>query len=236
MRLLPFIVIVFFLVPLPLYAAGVPKTCDEGFYESLKAKAWLEGQREMTVNENILYKPDSILQYSCYNASLKKNDDINKSAKNELFKKPQEKFLENNFSHTTLGSTADPIDPNADSYANCNIMNTIWAQAKCGDFQEDSAATGFTDFSEYANSGDRRTLISQCEAPEPITWDAALAAAYLPDNVDTNDEIYKIMDPESCGSTPVIPTGIFIFRKGTQNEEKVCAAPGCYYDGGTCTD
>jgi len=40
--------------------------CDPGYYDSLEARAWLEAQREITQNQNLIYKPDSVLEYTCF--------------------------------------------------------------------------------------------------------------------------------------------------------------------------
>ncbi|MGH1455226.1 MAG: hypothetical protein ACRBDI_00430 [Alphaproteobacteria bacterium] len=40
--------------------------CDSLYYESLSARAWLEAQREITQNQNIILKPDSVFQYTCF--------------------------------------------------------------------------------------------------------------------------------------------------------------------------
>lgn len=40
--------------------------CDDQYYESLKARAWLEAQREITQNQNLIFKPDSVLEYTCF--------------------------------------------------------------------------------------------------------------------------------------------------------------------------
>ncbi len=40
--------------------------CDSLYYESLSARAWLEAQREITQNQNIILKPDSVFEYTCF--------------------------------------------------------------------------------------------------------------------------------------------------------------------------
>lgn len=43
-----------------------PSPCDPDYYESLQSRAWLEAQREITQNQNFIRKPDSVLQYTCF--------------------------------------------------------------------------------------------------------------------------------------------------------------------------
>lgn len=45
--------------------------CDPDYYESLESRAWLEAQREITQNQNLIFKPDSVLEYTCFDNHLK---------------------------------------------------------------------------------------------------------------------------------------------------------------------
>lgn len=40
--------------------------CDPRYWDSLKAKAWLEAEREIIQNQNLIFKPDSVLEYVCF--------------------------------------------------------------------------------------------------------------------------------------------------------------------------
>ncbi len=44
------------------------KTCDPEFWEVLKDRAWQEGQREITQNNNLIARPDSVLQMTCFDS------------------------------------------------------------------------------------------------------------------------------------------------------------------------
>lgn len=52
----------------PPVPAATP--CDPQYSQSLSARAWLEAQRELTQNQNLIYKPDSVLEYTCFNRYL----------------------------------------------------------------------------------------------------------------------------------------------------------------------
>ncbi len=58
-----------------------PSACDPDYYETLEARAWLEAQREITQNQNLITKPDSVLQYTCFDKHL---GALNKAAQ-EMF-------------------------------------------------------------------------------------------------------------------------------------------------------
>ena len=49
-----------------------PQPCDPIFYEQMRSKAWLETQREITQNQNLIFKSDSVFDYSCFDQFAKK--------------------------------------------------------------------------------------------------------------------------------------------------------------------
>lgn len=53
-------------------AAEAVTPCDPEVMQAMKARAWLEAQREITQNQNLIYKPDSVLEYSCFRGFLDK--------------------------------------------------------------------------------------------------------------------------------------------------------------------
>lgn len=50
----------------PAAPAIADSPCDVDYYKSLESRAWLEAQREITQNQNLIYKPDSVLEYTCF--------------------------------------------------------------------------------------------------------------------------------------------------------------------------
>lgn len=67
----------------PSYAASTPvtsdfsllpfddrNTCDPEFWDVLKDRAWMEAQREITQNANIIPRPDSVLSVSCFHSYM----------------------------------------------------------------------------------------------------------------------------------------------------------------------
>ena len=47
-----------------------PQACDPGYWQSMKERAWLEAEREIMQNQNLIFKPDSVLEYSCFDKFL----------------------------------------------------------------------------------------------------------------------------------------------------------------------
>ncbi|MBI4032030.1 MAG: hypothetical protein HY370_10175 [Proteobacteria bacterium] len=60
---LPFVL---FLSAGPAKAQTADTACDPEYMDSLEAKAWLEAQREIAQNQNLILKPDSVFDYTCF--------------------------------------------------------------------------------------------------------------------------------------------------------------------------
>jgi len=69
--------------------------CDPTYYESLSARAWLEAQREITQNQNLILKPDSVFEYTCFDRLVR-----------ELADHADEMFSETGRYGNPLGSTS----------------------------------------------------------------------------------------------------------------------------------
>lgn len=48
------------------YAQDATSPCDPEYMDALEARAWLEAQREIMQNKNFIFKPDSVLEYTCF--------------------------------------------------------------------------------------------------------------------------------------------------------------------------
>ncbi|MGH1404873.1 MAG: hypothetical protein ACRBDL_11595 [Alphaproteobacteria bacterium] len=152
--------------------------CDSLYYESLSARAWLEAQREITQNQNLILKPDSVFEYTCFDLMvheladhaenmLSETDNYNSGlgdnsmdqALDALVLNALEDYITNNFAdyHLLGGHTAGiPFDHNpstiggsTQSYT-CNIMANVWNAAKCINFISNPTTDGFYTFDEYA--------------------------------------------------------------------------------------
>ncbi len=55
------------ILPLTVKAQDIaPQPCDTGFWNQMKSKAWMEAEREIMQNQNLIFKPDSVLEYTCF--------------------------------------------------------------------------------------------------------------------------------------------------------------------------
>lgn len=265
--------------------AIAPSPCDAEYYKSLNARAWLEAQREITQNQNLIYKPDSVLEYTCFNRQLnvlalqatsmfsettRWGSDVLGSdqsrhmddALEDLVEAAVVSYIDANFEDFNLlgarfNSSANsgyapanldhafPASVTGGGYA-CDIMNQVWAAAKCGDFIANNNEDGFFTFAQYQASPDKRFLPQRCTAIG-ARWDLEMRAStgintpWIEDTFATRIElfIHNLPGAPGCQHLAPVPTGLQVFSKEFETyEEMVCFAPGCYYQppsGGTGT-
>ncbi len=179
-------------------------SCDPEYYNTLKSRAWLEAQREITQNQNLIFKPDSVLEYTCFDQYLNvlaqqaenmfsesgrwgdgagERNTIMDVALENLVGTPVAAYIAANFEdpgYDLAGGRAEGIDhdiaPVAGGTYECDIMNQVWMFAKCMDFIADAEHDGFFTFADYQTGDDKRFLPAQCDAISD-RWGTELAAA-----------------------------------------------------------
>ncbi|MCD8497859.1 MAG: hypothetical protein LRZ85_07135 [Alphaproteobacteria bacterium] len=175
--------------------------CDAEYFKSLESRAWLEAQREITQNQNLIYKPDSVLAYTCFDqfANVTANmqtwngfSETNRwsigdrsravdTALNNLVAPSLVSYLTSNFNNNFLGGRGPapnytPSNISGGAY-NCTHMNMVWQAAKCYNFQT-LPQDGFFTFEEHAQEdGDTRKLPTACV--NPTVWDSQIIMAGL---------------------------------------------------------
>lgn len=139
-----FLVVVAFSTPNKAYAntAGgdiAPQPCDTKFWQQMSSRAWLEAEREIMQNQNLIFKADSVLAYACFdqflNYAARKGGEIfthteyfrklpiewnaagsvDKSMK-DVVAASASAYFSGNFSHKYLGGRADKMHIPADDY------------------------------------------------------------------------------------------------------------------------
>lgn len=153
-------------------AAAPPTPCDPQYMDALEARAWLEAQREISQNQNLIVKPDSVLEYTCFDRFLWEiaDDAVNQfsettrwgtipglesttqdSALGRLILEGLTSYIQENFPHTFLGGrstedsimTTNPQAPSGYTYT-CNRMRVVWEAAKCLNFFDRTTGTSAT--------------------------------------------------------------------------------------------
>ena len=140
-----------------------PATCDPSYWNSLKAKAWTEAEREIEQNQNYIYKADSVLQYTCFDQylnvlayrsiSMFSSNPWNwpgvspvpnmYTALQDLVGDSLSSYLSQNFSNHYLGEFSSlSYSPGWSTTYNCDDMKKVWQAAKCQDFANQGTFDG----------------------------------------------------------------------------------------------
>ena len=240
----------------------VPPTCDTDFMKSLETRAWMEGEREVVQNQNLIVKPDSVLEYTCFDRYLGVlalhdrslfsggapgatiRTDMSRALEGLVGRVLLELFLKN-FDYTFLGGKKSEdycISGTILGAAyGCDRMNAIWQQAKCCNFQGDSQPQdGFFMLEDYVTGEDKRVLVKQC--PKDTRWEDAFKTAlaeppWQPADWSTNKmpQYLDLLGYGDCSGVDAVPTGVTVtVADGTEFPDAVCPAPGCWYDRSVC--
>lgn len=164
-----------------------PTSCDPEYMDALEARAYMEAQREISQNKNLIFKPDSVLEYSCFGQFLN-----NLAGDARLFSEQgccgtgglgltsldlalqnavgtaMVAYLNSNFRNSFLnGRTTDDYtfgSVTGGAY-DCDRMQRVWDDAKCMDFGDQANHDMFYDFGWYATNDPRtRNLVNPWSA------------------------------------------------------------------------
>jgi hypothetical protein len=163
----------------PAANAAVPATCDPQYWNAMRAKAWMEAQREIAQNQNLIYKADSVLEYSCFDNFLRalasnaitmfsENESIfgvpvvaitstsMDNALNRLVASGLSQYVNSAFGHNFLGgrssfnhSPSASITQGAGYTYTCSAMANAWNAARCLNFNNQPAVDDFFDIGTY---------------------------------------------------------------------------------------
>lgn len=211
---------------------GGPSTpCDPEYMQALEARAWLEVQREITQNQNLIAKPDSVLEYTCFNFFL--NEAASNFGPNRQFSETQRWGSISGFSNTTTDDAIDQIV----GFAFRNYIQSNFAHDYLGDrvpASEDYLDYSFgvdgstpyncvemarvwqlakcTDFYEYGNRGSDPNLDSfmdfrwyESNDPRDLPTGSACSPASLYGNAI--DTAFNNSAPQREASRYVLPSG-----------------------------
>ena len=169
-------------------AAPLSATCNSDMMVNIETRAWLEAQREVTQNANLIAKPDSVMEYTCFdqylNVLAQQADNIfsdNLSAWSSTPGSPAStsgmdnaltalvggslgQYLSTNFGHNLIGGRATfnatvSASISGGSYT-CDVMQRVWQEAKCQNFAM-RANDGFLTFQQHAST-EVRDLAGSC--------------------------------------------------------------------------
>ena len=192
------------------HAGGLPTsapmadTCDADIMLAMETRAWLEAQREITQNQNLIAKPDSVMEYTCFDSfldvlaleaanmfsentsvwtggsvALITNTDMD-NALSELVGASMNEYITTNFGHSFLGGRgSNDYTPSATisgAAYTCDRMNVVWQNAKCLNFAT-RPEDGFLTFDQHA-SNDPRNLPTGSECTGDTRWSTYIDATF----------------------------------------------------------
>lgn len=217
-------------------------SCDPLYYDSLEARAWMEAQREIVQNQNLIFKPDSVLEYTCFDRHLNVlantsqnlfsgNPEYGGNPQNvatnltNAMSAPIRDYINDNFGHTFLGGRSTHnytagASVQAGGYT-CNMMDQVWIDAKCMEFADIPDQDGFFTFDDYAATGsDYRRLPSACNTNG--AFDTRMETAVGSATPWEEDRVVTYMDiifPDNdCGdAASMVPTGVVVAYKDNKN-------------------
>ena len=226
--------------------APAETSCDPVYYDTLESRAWLEAQREITQNQNLISKPDSVLRYSCFD---KLADDF-ASATGSMFsggadvsvaQDTADSFVQTNFSdvhNKALGGRSSNVNSALDG--SCDAMQKVWEQSQCMNFADNPDTDAFFTIQEYVdNAASDKRFEASC--PEVSGWSGE-SEALLPENTAWEEDLVTSFLPEfvtddDCDASLQVATGVTVGVPGEDGAylAKVCVKSGCVYSPSSAT-
>ena len=182
--------------------APMNPTCNSDVMQAIETRAWLSAQREITVNQNLIAKPDSVLEYTCFDKFLnvlaqEASDMFSENeapwsgsvalvgptdmdnALTDLVGNPAKAFTNTNFDHSYIGGRGPTSRElggtvSGGSYT-CDEMNKVWKFAKCMNFAAE-AEDGFLTYEQHKDDDPRR-YPEPCDAEDP-RWSNYIQEAF----------------------------------------------------------
>lgn len=185
--------ITFYAVP----ASAQPASCDPAYWSSMSGKAWMEAQREIAQNQNIIYKPDSVLEYTCFDRFLsvlagRAPDMFSETTTWGVIPGPNmvltlqnlvgtalSSYVGSNFDHNFLGGRSNVnYNPGAVTRSTnytCDMMARAWAAAKCLNFVQQTpvdrtARDDFFNLNWYETNDPRDLPASMAACTADARW------------------------------------------------------------------
>jgi len=182
--------------------ANAPTSCDPEYMDALEARAYMEAQREISMNKNLIFKPDSVLEYTCFDNFLAHlavsglfseagccgitglGSSSLDNALSTAVAQAMYTYLTNNFPHSNNngflnGRTATQYDVSqgwGQTYT-CDMMGQIWTEAKCMNFFEEDDHDAFYDFAWYYTNDPRKWDLTQDWTPNNTCGQGFISAA-----------------------------------------------------------
>jgi len=236
--------------------------CDASYWNTLSERAWLEAEREIMQNQNLIFKPDSVFEYTCFdrilahtatnagrifshtnyfgttiieeNATLGLRNSLGTAVYDAL-----KVYISSNFSHTFLGGRANDMPANTpDTTMALGASATNYTSLFAGGYGTCAIMNDIWQTSKCANFIDNAAF-DDMDGFYPYNFQdtsfrTPLSAVYT--------DVYDRTRPGNCGD-PIF-TGVTVFSTAfpapNGARDGVCSNPACSYTAtsataGTCS-
>lgn len=165
----------------PNAAKTESNVCDADYMNQIYGNAFLESQRETISAEAIMLKPDSVLEYTCFDQLASqaaiyapRSFSFSTGALPHLIQglvlEGLLTYIDENFWHTFLGGAASGLDTTITNQITsggytCSLMNEVWMVAKCSDFGLEAPFMTFEELIDF----EPRQLPQACTGGTKIT-------------------------------------------------------------------
>jgi hypothetical protein len=229
------ILLAFFSILVPLKAqAQLPTGCDPEYMDAIEARAFLGAQRRLVKARNTIYKPDSVLEYNCFEQfmplyAMQGDQPIPGGwfwfSEEPLFWIPPPRttltmdnallrlvlqaipgYLFTNYGHTFLGGRAPPGPATIPipGQYECSAMQWAWDNAHCLNLFDEPLLEGFYTFEWYAVNEPRQIPNIPPFLPACAPADPRIADAF--DVAYNGDALpYTIQNPLDTNPADVVP-------------------------------
>lgn len=237
--------------------AHAQQACDPQFMDAIEARGFAEASRENAQNQNLIFKPDGVFEYSCFrdHAPLPQRDPDHLFREGSLTfvtTNPVQQYTYTNFGDVYLNSRYTDPDPAlaAPPADMCNAIASVWEASRCMNFYNRENLDGLFDLTHYTTNDPRQLPpeLAACPATPYGTMNMALDIAYnynrdvwtmppylrddegyISDPVDVQAEMYEAGE---CADAVEIPTGMMVTDPNApvpSFREHVCSNPACVY-------
>lgn len=218
-------------------ARALDPICDIDLWSKMHARANIHTHMDSVTVQNLVYKPDSVLEYTCFERFL--DVAINSMTyyfipdyTDTIIRNGVQDYIFNNFGHTFMGGRmpdAGGSAPASGSDYVCEAMSKVWEVSRCLNFANDDPPENFYTLTDFLNADDiRRYPEATCSKPAMGAFGVVpVQGSPLNANTPVNAEDcgaaiqtgYKINIPVESGET-----------RAQEYDEYVCINPTCNYD------
>lgn len=243
-----------------LNVTGGVSSCDSTFMNQIISRASYEVEREMTVNRETIKKPDSVLEYSCFEDAIERADaagvlsntdifsdkEIEGSAKGNLFERIINGIIGlltsilnsiiSIFTSELDVDTGDPLDEHLDSAVEEPLNSYLEANFSGGPCRSMRAVWGQSQCGtadlNRLSAVTARNLPASCQGSE-LAGNDLEGGNLLLGGYQEIDQLHEKIAPPGSNYTPTCGAVQPIPTGLTLNSgkpEKTCLNPSCYYD------